>query len=297
VDWLIFSLIGASSLAVTGIIDKFILDKYIRSSNAYLITLIILQQIFALGIFLYFGHGFVYPQSIYAIAIGAVQVVLWAAYLRALQVEETSRVAAMVYVYPIFVFPMAFVLLGETLSLRAYVGGIILVISALLVSYRPPSKEGSFILSPALKYMFIFWIFSALYAVAAKYLLSFMNEWHLIMWSSAGNFLTILPFLAVKEIRRETFGYFQQGRLLSSALMASEIFDFLGRGALIFAYSVGSVALVSSVAALQPFITLIYVIILSVSFPGIIKEELTSQTLSLKLVAVFLIVIGVYLIS
>jgi hypothetical protein len=39
------------------------------------------------------------------------------------------------------------------------------------------------------------------------------------------------------------------------------------------------------------------VIILSVSFPGIIKEELTSQTLSLKLVAVFLIVIGVYLIS
>jgi len=297
VDWFIFSFIGASSLAITGVIDKLILDKYIRSSNAYLITLIIIQQIFTIGIFLSIGHGFVYPQSIYAMGAGAAQVVLWASYLRALQVEETSRVSAMVYIYPIFVFPAAFIFLGETLGLRDYAGGILLVISALLVSYKPPTKGEASILSPALKYMFFFWIFSAFYAVAAKYLLSFMDEWHLIMWSSAGNFLTILPFLWIKEIRKEAFGYFRQGRLLSSALIAEEIFDFLGRGALIFAYALGSVALVSSVAALQPFMTLIYVVTLSIFIPGALKEELTSRTLVLKLAAVILIVAGVYLVS
>ncbi|NPV63710.1 MAG: EamA family transporter [Methanotrichaceae archaeon] len=296
-DWLIFSLIGASSLAVTGVIDKFILDKYIRSCGAYLITLIILQQAFALGIYLYLGHGFVYPHSLFAIAIGGLQAVLWVSYLRALQVEETSRIAAMVYVYPIFVFPAAFFFLGETLSLRDYAGGLILVISALLVSYRPPARGEPLILSPALKYMFVFWIFSALYAVAAKYLLSYMDEWHLIMWSSAGNFLAVLPFLTLRRVREEAFGYLRHGRLLTSALIADEIFDFLGRGALIFAYAAGSVALVSSVAALQPFITLIYVMMLSLSFPGVIREEMTPQTLSLKLAAVFLIVLGVYLIS
>ncbi len=292
-----FALIGAASLAITGVVDKFILDKYVKSCYAYLISLVLIQQIFTIGIFLIMGSGFVYPQSFYAMAAGAAQVILWLSYLRALQVEETSRVAALVYVYPIFVFPAAFFFLGEALSLRDYAGGIILVMSALLVSYRPHVKGGPLILSPALKYMLIFWLFSALYAVAAKYLLSFMDEWHLIMWSSLGNLLMILPFLGIKRIRDEAFGYLQGGMFLLTALVADEIFDFLGRGALIFAYALGSVALVSSVAALQPFLTLIYVITLGIFIPGVLTEELDSRTLALKLAAVFLIVMGVYLVS
>lgn len=296
-DWFLFALIGAASLAVTGIVDKYILGNYVQNCNAYLITLILLQQIFALGIFLFAGPGFIYPQSFYAMAAGAAQVVLWAAYLRALQVEEASRVTALVYVYPIFVFPAAYIFLGEALTGRDYAGCILLVISALLVSYRPPAKEGSLILSPALKYMFFFWIFSAIYAVAAKYLLSFMDEWHLIMWSSLGNLVVILPFLMIKEIRNETFGYCRGGHLLFAGLIADEIFDFIGRGALIFAYAMGSVALVSSVAALQPFITLTYVIALAKFIPGALVEELGPKSLVLKAIAVFLIITGIYFIS
>lgn len=296
-DWFLFALIGAASLAITGVVDKFIIDKYVKSCYAYLTSLVLIQQIFTIGIFLIMGSGFVYPQSLYAMAAGAIQVILWVSYLRALQVEETSRVAALVYVYPIFVFPAAFLFLGEALSIRDYAGGILLVMSALLVSYRPPVKGGPLILSPALKYMLVFWLFSALYAVSAKYLLSFMDEWHLIMWSSLGNFLMILPFLGIKRIRDEAFGYLQGGRFLISALAADEIFDFLGRGALIFAYALGSVALVSSVAALQPFLTLGYVITLGIFIPGVLIEELGTRTLALKLVAVFLIVMGVYMVS
>jgi hypothetical protein len=79
--------------------------------------------------------------------------------------------------------------------------------------------------------------------------------------------------------------------------MAEEIFSFFGRGALIFAFAVGSVALVSSVAALQPLLTLIYILALSIFIPGVLKEELDPRTISLKLMAVFLIVVGVYLVS
>lgn len=296
-DWFLFAFIGAASLAVTCIIDKFILGRYVTSHIAYLVALIILQQVFALGIFLFSGAGFVYPQSLYAMAAGSAQVVLWASYLRALQVEEASRVAAMVYVYPVFVFFGAYLFLGETLTFRYYAGGALLMISALLISYRPPQKEGAIILSPALKYMLSFWVFSAAYAIAAKYLLSFMDEWHLIMWSSLGNLAIVLPILIKKEIRFEAIGYFQGGRHLFAGLLADEIFDFLGRGALIFAYALGSVALVSSVAALQPFITLVYVILMGMFIPGILVEELDRRTLALKLAALFLIVIGVYLVS
>jgi uncharacterized membrane protein len=297
VNWFFFSLAGAASLAVTGILDKFILGKYVRSPLAYLVTLIIFQQIFAIGIFLFAGPGFIYPYSFYAMAAGGLQVALWTSYLRALQIEETSRVAALVYVFPVFVFLGSFLFLGEILTARDYAGGALLVLSALLISYRPGLPGGRLILSPALKYMVFFWIFTAAYAIASKYLLAFLDEWHLIMWSSLGNLLVVLPLLALKEIRGEAFSYYRGGAFLFSALLADELFDFLGRGSFIFAYAVGSVSLVSSVAALQPFLTLLYVILLGIFVPGILKEELDSKTLALKISALFLISVGVYLVS
>jgi uncharacterized membrane protein len=297
VDWFFLSLVGASALAVTGVIDKFILGKYVHSPLAYLAALVVMQQMLIAVIPVYLGWGFVYPQTFYAMAAGGFQVVLWAAYLLALHVEETSRVAAMVFVFPVFVFLGAFLLLGEALALKDYAGGALLVCSALLISYRPAPQGGLAIISPALKYMAVFWIFSAIYALAAKYLLTFINEWHLILWSSIGSLLAVLPLLYHEPVRSEFIAYFRRGPFLLSALLADELFDFLGRGAFIFAYSVGSVALVSSVAALQPFITLIYVVLLGLFVPGILQEELDRKTMALKTVAILLIAVGVYLVS
>ena len=296
-NWFLFSLLGASSLAVTGVIDKLILEKYVQNSHAYLVALIFLQQALAASIFLIVGPGFVYPYSLYAIAVGVVQIAYWAAYLRALKVEETSRIAALVYVYPVFVFPAAFFLLDEILGPKDYIGGLFLVLSGLLISYRPSTTGRSLIFSPAIKYMLLFWIFYATYSISAKFLLSFMDGWHLMIWLSLGNLIAVLPFLLTKAVRSEIYGYVQRGRSIFSALLAEEFFSFLGRGALIFAYAVGSVALVSSVAALQPFFTLVYVGALSILMPGLLKEEMDRRTLSLKLIAVFMIVIGIYLIS
>jgi hypothetical protein len=142
-----------------------------------------------------------------------------------------------------------------------------------LVSYRPAIKGSSLILSPALKYMFLVWVFYATYSISAKFLLSFMDEWHLMIWLSLGNLLAVQPFLLAKEVRAEIGRYLQSGRFFFSALMAEEIFSFFGRGALIFAFAVGSVALVSSVVALQPLLTLIYILALSIFIRGP-KEEL-----------------------
>ena len=92
-------------------------------------------------------------------------------------------------------------------------------------------------------------------------------------------------------------GYFRSGPRLISILFLNELFDFLGRGSLIFAYALGSVALVSSVSALQPFITLIYVLILGFFLPGMLVEDSDGRTIALKIGATVLIVAGVYLVS
>jgi uncharacterized membrane protein len=298
VDWLFLSLVGASALAVTGVIDKLVLGKYVRDPLAYLATLVVMQQILIVAIPAYLGWGFVYPQTLYALAAGSCQVILWAAYLLALQVEEASRVAALVYVFPVFVFLGAYLFLGETLAGKDYAGGALLVCSAFLISYRPAQGTCPGLFSSAIKYMAVFWVFTATYALAAKYLLAFMNEWHLILWSSLGSLLAVLPLLGRGPIRKEVAAYFWGGGpFLLLAIFADELLDFLGRAAFIFAYALGSVALVSSVSALQPFITLIYVILLGLFFPGILPEELDKKTVALKTFAIVLIVVGVYLVS
>ncbi len=296
-DWFFFSVLGAASLAVTGIIDKFYLGRYVQNPVAYLVILVVLQQIFIVPVLAYAGWGFVYPQTLYALATGGLQIILWAAYLRALQVEETSRIAALVYVFPVFVFLGAFFLLGETLQARDYAGGALLISSAFLVSYRPARDGGPVALSPALKYMAVFWVFTAAYALSAKYLLDYMNEWHLILWSSLGSLAAVLPLLGHEGIRKEVSVYFHAGPYLLSILVLDEFFDFLGRGAFIFAYALGSVALVSSVSALQPFITLLYVVLLGIFVPGVLQEEMDRRTVALKIGAILLIIAGVYLVS
>jgi hypothetical protein len=92
---------------------------------------------------------------------------MYASYLRALQVEEASRVTSLIFVYPVFVFLGVAILLGEVLMPSHYVGGFLLVACALLVSYRP-SSTGALAFSPALKHLVSFWIFSALYAIGIK---------------------------------------------------------------------------------------------------------------------------------
>jgi len=59
----------------------------------------------------------------------------------------------------------------------------------------------------------------------------------------------------------------------------------------------GPVALVSAIGALQPAITLIYVLALSFFVPGLLEEEIDRRTMTLKFVSGILVVIGVYLVS
>ncbi len=297
VNWFVFSLLGAAFLAVTGVLDKFILEKYVHNSHSYLVALIVLQQVFAFGIFIIMGPGYVYPQSLYAIIVGIIQIAYWAAYLKALKLEEASRIAALVYVYPIFVFPMAYLFLGQALSIGDLFGGLLLVISGILISYRPATNIRSLIRSPAIKYMFLFWIFYATYSVCASYLTGFMDQWHVIMWLSIGNLIAVQYFVLGKDVRSEICGYLHNGKTFTSAIISEEIFSFSGRGALIFAYSLGYVALVSSVAALQPFFTLVYILILGIFRPGLLVEEKDKRTIALKVLAIFLIIIGIYFVS
>lgn len=115
-DWLIFALAGTAFFSAAGVLDKLLLSSYARDSKAYIICQVIVQQLFTLPILMKVGIDFVYPQSAIAMAVGALQFLPSIFFMRAVQTEEASRVAAMEYFYPVFVFLGAFLFLGESLA-------------------------------------------------------------------------------------------------------------------------------------------------------------------------------------
>jgi uncharacterized membrane protein len=298
-SWFDLALLSTAAFSAAVLVDKILLSCCIRSSTAYLLALVLLQQIFVVLAAAFAGWGFEYPYSLYGLLLGVVQAILYAAYLRALKVEEASRVTSLIFVYPVFVFLGSALLLGEVLSPRHYAGGLIIVASALLVSHRLSGRSLAFLpaFSPALKPLFIFWLCSAIYAIGIKYLSAFIDGWHIFIWSSLGMLFALLPLLAEGSLRAEALEFFRTGPGLLVAIALEEIFDLMGRLLSIFAFASGPVALVSAVGALQPTITLAFILIIGLFMPGPLAEEADKMTLAVKLLAALMVAAGIYLIS
>jgi drug/metabolite transporter (DMT)-like permease len=65
----------------------------------------------------------------------------------------------------------------------------------------------------------------------------------------------------------------------------------------LFAIALGPIALASAIISLNPFFVLVFGLILSIWFPAIVKEDISKSTLRTKIVAIALILLGVWLIN
>lgn len=312
-EWLIFAFLGTVFFSGAGVLDKLLLSNCANDSKAYIVCQVLVQQLFTIAVFLIAGVNFVYPDSIIALLFGCLQTFPSFFYMKALQTEEASKVSAMEYVYPIFVFIGAILFFGEILDLKCCAGGLLLILGTLLLSY----KKNSFIgngsnssnpgilanltsLSPAIKPFLSYWILTAVYYLGLKYLLTSMGEWHLYAWSSLGSLMLILPLLGKQAIRSEVMGFFARGGIAVGALISEETLAFLGLIFSIFAYAIGSVTLVTSVGALQPILTVILILGLGALAPKLAKkmnESTDWRSLVQKGISFMVVLIGIYFVS
>ncbi|MCK9442841.1 MAG: EamA family transporter [Methanothrix sp.] len=294
------------------------LSSYTDDSNAYIVCQVLASQLFTIPVFLIAGADFVYPQSLIALLFGSLQVFPCFFYMKALKIEEISKVTALEYVYPLFVFIGSILLLGEVLELKHCVGGLLLLVGTLLISYKKNgsdrigldsnsyninslnSKPFLSALSPAIKPFLWYWILTAVYYLSLKYLLISIDEWSLYIWSSLGSLMVVLPLMGIPSIRTEVKSFFSQGGLAVGTLISEETFQFLGIIFSLFAYAIGSVTLVSSVEALQPIMTVLLILGLGVLMPKLAKvmnEKTDWCSLRQKGVSFGTVAIGIYFVS
>ena len=312
-EWLILAFLGTVFFSGAGVLDKLLLSNCTNDSKAYIVCQVLVQQLFTVPVLLMVGLKFTYPESIIALLFGCLQIFPTFFYMKALQTEEASKVSAMEYVYPVFVFIGSIFLFGEALDLKCCAGGLLLIIGTLLLSYKkngvivsgsningPKILANLIALSPSIKPFMSYWILTAIYYLSLKYLLVSMDEWHLYTWSSLGSLIVILPLLGKQSIRSEVTDFFAGGGVAVGALISEETLQFLGLIFSIFAYAIGSVTLVSSVGALQPILTVLLILGLGGLAPKLAKEMNEStdrRSLLQKGISFMVVIIGIYFVS
>ncbi|HUD44885.1 MAG TPA: EamA family transporter [Patescibacteria group bacterium] len=293
-----FALLSPAIYAVVNYIDKFLLDKYdipalvltVYSGTIALLVSILLIIIFGLHIF---------PLAVIMVIIlsGVFTQLVMLPYFKALSLEDTSTVIPLFQFVPVFVIIGDTLILGEKMTGLQYGGAILVILAGILLSIKK-TKNNIFKPRKAFGYMMLACLFSALSLLLFKYGISVQNFWQILPYEGMGIALCTVCLLFLpgkfKLLKKETNRLPKKVFLLMSI---DEAVYIVSRYTGFFALAFISASLVSVLGSTQPLFVLLYGTILSLFFPFILKEKITKQLFTMKLVAVVLTVLGVALIS
>ena len=295
-DWFWFALLAPAFWGLNNVINKFLMTKKFQSYYPIAVYLNSIDLIFAAAVYLTTSVSFMFPYALLALIFGVLPVVAFWFYTKALMVEEISRITPLFQFIPIFVVFMSVPFLDEILSAQKYLGIALIVLTSLLISYRKSKDGGSF--SSALKLMIPFSVIFAVYNILNKFLLGYLDYWSVFFWMMIGSFLAVMLMLVFPKPRKEFLDTLPLlGKRTFAVSLLGESTYILGTLFSLIATSLGYISLVSALSGLQTFFVFVYMLILSLFLPNILKEETTKGIVLLKLSAVILMFIGTWLIT
>ena len=313
--WL-FATIGSYFInAGVYVADKFLLSKRIHSSIVYAFYVGI-WSIFNFVILIF--DPFIPTMKWLAIdlAAGALFLFTMVFWYKALHQSEATRVVPIVgSLVPVFSLLFSTAFLGSGFSQKEAVAFGILAIGGALISvrrtklYRPSwvlrrmyEISGSIHaryqpIERLLLNSIISSFFFAAYYILMKYI--YINQPFIgsFVWSRLGTFLAVLAILLVPQWRQAIGDYRKDARRQTNlffflAVRIAAAVAFIG---LNWAISLGEVAMVNVLQGTQYIFLLIIVLILSVRYPKIYKEELGGEVMLQKIAGVILVSLGLYL--
>ena len=294
-EWYIYALLAPAFWALNNIFVKYLITTKFKSYVPMISTIIFMDVPFTLAILLIAPINFIFPYTIFAILTGLLPLLAFWFYSQALLVEEVSRLTTLFQLIPVFVALLSAIFLNEILGPQKYLGIIIIVVAAMLVSYKKTKGKTSF--SSALKYMIPFGLIIAIYTILEKCLLSYFEFWSLFFWSITGALLGVILLLAFKKPREQfTTTIPNIGKKGLSLTFIGEGIYVAGALFSLIALSSANASIASALFGLQPFYIFFYTLFLSIFLPKILAEDLNKQTIILKICAITLMFSGTYLI-
>ena len=294
-SWVLLAIVATFFWASSNILDKILRTKYLKSSIALTASFGIFGLIFSFILFLVIGIPAIPIQHLIAAFVAGILVPYAVIpYIKALSLEEASRVIPLWHLSPIFTLILAAVFLNEILTPLHYIAFATILSGGILVSIKRMGNV--FHLSPAVAFMLLSSLLFAIYDVLLKFAYSTGIFWETFLVVYASITLSSFSLFFLPNVKKNVL------RVISRRIFIFLIFlsSLLGLVAGIFwnnAILQGPITLISSFVSFQSLFVLFLATFLSLKFPLFIKEAIDLKTIGMKLIAIGLMAFGLFLLS
>ncbi|MBD3310251.1 EamA family transporter [Candidatus Woesearchaeota archaeon] len=295
-NWVLLALLSYAIWAVCNILAKVIRDRHIRSSFSYTVLVGFIGLV-SLAVIPFTKFSIPPPgYLILAIITGMLYFLAILPFLKALSMEEVSRVIPLWQMKPVFVLVLAWVLIGERLAAWDYAGFALILAGGMIIQTR--TFKGLLRPGKAFYLMLFSSIVFAIIYTLVKYLYLHIPYAEGFVFTRIGTFLASVLALAFFSKQRKKFTKtVREVRARSGMiLLSTEILNIIAVGISYYAITLGPISIISVFEGFQPAFVLLYAIILSVWFPEMLREHIDRKTLLTKIAAIALMTTGLYFI-
>lgn len=302
-NWFLIALIPPAIWSATNHFDKYLISKYFKGGGVG--ALMMFSSI--IGVFILGVIAIIHPEVlIYPIAKGLfialngfVYLLATLPYLYALRKDEASIAVPMFQMIPVFTYFLAWLILGETLSGSQLMGGILIILGAIIISLELSEVNKISIKKEVLILMTISSLFFSLNFIFFKYFAISATFWTTSFWEYVGfAIFSFFLFVFIKKYRDEFISVIKANKVNVLTLNGiNEILNIVAKLAFNFASLLAPITLTWVVDGFQPFFVLLYGVILTLFFPHISQENISKKRLAHKFLAIVIMFIGTFFIN
>jgi drug/metabolite transporter (DMT)-like permease len=302
-NWFLIALLPPALWSITNHFDKYLLSKYFKGGGVG--ALMIFSSIIGLILlpFIIFFHpevlGTFNPKYLLISLNGFFYLLATLPYFYALQKDEASVAVPLFQMVPVFSFFLSYLVLRETLNPAQIVGGVIIIIGAILISLDLSTHKK---IKFKKEVFFLMALSSLLFAINFlffKYFAIDVNFWVTSFWEYIGfAVFALLLLIFIKPYRNQ---FLDAIKINSTSILSlngiNEVINIIAKASFNFASLLAPLTLVWIVNGFQPFFVFIYGIILTLLFPKISQENITRKVLFQKLLAILIMFAGAFFVN
>ena len=283
---------------ITNHIDKFMITGIEESKNS--IKILLVFSTFIAGIVLtpiwlilsHFTISISFVSLISVLVASLIYIIATVFYFKAIEKNDASIVVVMFQMIPVFSYILALILFKENLTIRQIIGSIIIVLSAVIISFdfneknnRKKFKALLLMILSSLCYSIYFILFDIGIRNSSYYSCAF--------WYQIGFLIMGIVLLFIKSFRVPFVNAIKKnGRRYLILNTTNEVINLIANLLVNYANLIIPIALVNVLNGFQGAFAFILGVIGTLLLPKYIKEDLSKKVVIQKIVCIILGIIG-----
>ncbi len=295
-SWVFLALGSALAFAVVSALDKILIQRFVPNPRAF-IVLVGLIQVGLVVIVLPFAKfsGYGLDIALISCVSGFLAGIYLVLMFWVMRMQDVSRVVPITSTYPIFVAILAQVFLGEMISALAWVGILVTVGGATLMSFGPTTRRSERGQNQWLPFALL--VASSLAFGLSQYLTKVVADdidvWSLFVWRGIGLGMACVGIMIRKSMFPDLVRAMRDPAAIGLTILTEGALVMVAVVLQLQAIYSGPVSLAVTVMAIRPLFVFILGIALSLGVSRVLDEPLEGRILAVKLAAIAMMVGGI----